>query len=123
MSFVVESYNIDSGWLAGKLLTHAATETEALAEAAEKLGVTGLTNFRHIATEVAETVTETAEAAVTTPATEPDPASEPEKVPVTPEPVPPVVEAPHDVVTEVTDLLKHIDKDTLLKAFSRLLGG
>jgi hypothetical protein len=52
VSFQVSSYNMDSGWKVGEFLSEAATESEALAEAATRLGDGP---FRHVAVEVQET--------------------------------------------------------------------
>lgn len=52
MTYQVSTFNSESGWSLGTFLSHAATEAEAIDEAAKRYGVEGLTGFRHVATSI-----------------------------------------------------------------------
>lgn len=115
MSFLVHIYNQDSGWKIGELLSTAEHEAEAITEAAEHYGVTGLQQFRYVANavEVEKQPEPQPEIPSTTSVTEPSPSAL-----NTP---PTVVETPH---VETGSVSTTADTLSEIKALlSKLLGG
>jgi hypothetical protein len=121
MSFLVHSYNIDSGWKVGEFLSKAASEAEAVAEATKNLGVEGLTQFRHVVTELEDAAADTEEAvdkAAGEPAAAPAPTLAPEPAPH--------VEAADTAVDQLVNTLRNLEPGVLQRALAKVnsaLGG